>query len=115
MAIPNIAAILLSPALLMPQPSSSKPPARNALDSTSTAARFPVRLTIDSGLVWSTPVSASKASLLQEGRRADKGSKVKARGRQLFPAAIPCDISQLALSRLLWDSVTLAVAYCGKM
>lgn len=47
--------------------SSHRPAARNSLAATSTPVLLPVRLTTDSGFDLSTPVSASKASLLRVG------------------------------------------------
>lgn len=55
--------------------SSSPPAARNALASARTPARFPVRLTTDSGLSPSTPVVASKASLLRDGMNTNIGKQ----------------------------------------
>lgn len=45
-------------------PSRLTPTTRKAMDSQNTSDQFPVRLTTDSGLVASTPVAASNASLL---------------------------------------------------
>ena len=47
------------------RPSKKMPPSRDTLAAASTARRLPVRATIDSALLASAPVSASKASLLQ--------------------------------------------------